>query len=476
MNAHAHTLKLFHETSRRVPAYKDFLKKHDIKHEAIKTWKDFQNVPPVSKQNYLRKYNLEELCWDGTLQKKSFVFTATSGSTGEPFYFPRTHSVDSQSSEYHRLFLKNNKGDRTTSTLVIVGFGMGVWIGGIITYQAFRMIAERGLPITILTPGVNKKEIFEALKNIALKFKEVILCGYPPFIKDIIDEAKKQGISWDDFHLKIIFAAESFSEKFRDYIVKKAHIKNIYTDIANIYGSADLGTMAIETPLCVLIRRLAMHNGRLSKALFANTNRLPTLAQFNPRFLNFESVHGTILCTGDSAIPLVRYDLGDTGSIIGYDAMMILCRDAGIDLTAKIKAVGLTETIDRFPFIEIYERKDLSTKLFGAIIYPEHVREGMHHKVFEDIITGKFSMSTKTNRQQNEYLEINIELKPNVKISQVMERQIQSSIVDSLSEKNAEYNNNINMLGNRVHPKIIFWDHEHPEHFKPGGKQKWIKA
>jgi len=36
----------------------------------------------MTKKDYLRQYPLEKLCWDGSL-KKSLVFTATSGSTGE---------------------------------------------------------------------------------------------------------------------------------------------------------------------------------------------------------------------------------------------------------------------------------------------------------------------------------------------------------------------------------------------------------
>ena len=43
-------------------------------------------------------------------------------------------------------------------------FGMGAWVGGLITYQALRHIAEQyNYPLSLFTPGPNKKEIFEAL-------------------------------------------------------------------------------------------------------------------------------------------------------------------------------------------------------------------------------------------------------------------------------------------------------------------------
>ena len=74
------TLKLFHEAAKRVPAYKDFLKKQNINHEKIRAFNDFQNVPTISKDNYLREYPQKLLNWDGSIGKP-LVFTSTSGST-----------------------------------------------------------------------------------------------------------------------------------------------------------------------------------------------------------------------------------------------------------------------------------------------------------------------------------------------------------------------------------------------------------
>ena len=96
-------LRLFHAVAYRVPAYRDFLKKNKVVPERIRTFKDFELVPPISKKTYLREYPLEKLCWDGSL-KKPLVFTATSGSTGEPFYFPRNEKLDWEYSILVELF------------------------------------------------------------------------------------------------------------------------------------------------------------------------------------------------------------------------------------------------------------------------------------------------------------------------------------------------------------------------------------
>ena len=116
-------LTLFHQMANHVPAYKDFLRKHHLDPDKIKTISDFKNVPTVDKDNYLREYSLESLCWDGDLKGRQMTIAATSGSTGEPFYFPREKLQDHQYSLTAELYLVNNFAIDKKSTLYINGFG-----------------------------------------------------------------------------------------------------------------------------------------------------------------------------------------------------------------------------------------------------------------------------------------------------------------------------------------------------------------
>ena len=470
-----HMLALFHDAARRVPAYKDFLRKNRVKPAKVRTLKDFELVPPVDKNNYLRAYPFEKLLWDGSAARHQ-VLTATSGSTGLPFYFPRPQNVDEQSMVFHKLFLDYTGAHRKGSTLVVICFGMGAWVGGLITYQAFRHIAENtGYPLSLFTPGPSKKEVFEALRRLGPQFDRVILCGYPPLIKDIIDEGPKNGVRWRSFDLRIIFAAEAFSEDFRNYILKKTGIRDRYRGTMNIYGSADLGTMAEETPLSILVRRTALQQPKLYEQLVHHAHRLPTLAQFIPGFVDFESNAGEVLCTGDSAMPLIRYAIGDHGGLLSFDAVDKMAKNVGIDLTAEARRAGIERTVAQLPFVYVYERSDLSTKLYGAIIYPEHVRHGTYHPKVSRYLTGKFTMFTKADNWHNQFLEINVELRPGVKVTEKLERLVRELINRELFKHNAEHRNNVTLMPGRVDPKVVFWRHEHPAHFKPGAKQKWVK-
>ncbi|MEN9582763.1 MAG: hypothetical protein RL641_717, partial [Candidatus Parcubacteria bacterium] len=143
----SNSLALFHETVERVPAYRNFLKENNFNPGSIKTWNDFKNIPIMSKQNYLKQYQLPELVKDGSLHSP-FLFTSTSGSTGEPYYFPRSEKIDAEYSLLAELYGMQGKFGFTEPTLVLVCFGMGVWIGGLITYQAFEMMSrENNYPI-----------------------------------------------------------------------------------------------------------------------------------------------------------------------------------------------------------------------------------------------------------------------------------------------------------------------------------------
>ncbi|MDO8517925.1 MAG: hypothetical protein Q7S26_01360, partial [bacterium] len=326
---------LFHAAAVRVPAYKDFLHKHHVNPSKITTPAHFTDIPVTNKDNYLRQYPLAALCWDGTLERP-IVFSATSGSTGKPFYFPHDSELEWQYSILVELFLENGEREgREGPTLVLITFGMGVWIGGLFTYQAFVMASERGKNISILTPGVNKGEILHALRDLAPNFKQTIVVGYPPFVKDVLDDALLAGIPLRELNIRLLFAAEAFTEKFRDHIMHMTGIENAYLDTLNIYGTADIGAMAYETPTSIFLRRAALENEIFFHALFGPVEKIPTLAQYNPLFTNFEAHNGEIMLTGDSTLPLVRYAVGDHGGVATYDDVARLAMSHDLDISTQ---------------------------------------------------------------------------------------------------------------------------------------------
>lgn len=468
-------LRLFHEVSERVPAYKNFLKKHKINSEKIKSLSDFAQIPPVSKDNYLRQYPLKDLMWDGSLKDKRLTISSTSGSTGEPFYFPRETEQDQQYASLAELYLLTNFDIANKSTLYIVSFPLGPWIGGIFTYRAIKMVAERGqYALSVATPGVNSAEIIKTVRKLGKEFDQVIIGSYGPFLKDTLDEGEREGLDWKEYRCKFIFSAEVFSESFRDYVIEKAGLKSTYKDTLNHYGTVDLGTMSYETPLSILIRRLAIQSQGHYKAVFSESQKLPTLTQFIPEMFYFEDAGGDLYCSAYGGIPLVRYDLKDHGGVFSFESVRERLLAEGVNLDTEIKKAKLQDTIWKLPFVYVYERSDLSVSYYAFFVYPEPVRNVLLRRKFQKLLTGRFSMRVIENTVKDQVLEINVELKDGVSKSQELKTLIQQEIFQQLLLESSEYNETYKAKGEKVLPNVVLWKHRDQKYFNPAIKQQWV--
>lgn len=468
-------LDLFHAAAVRVPAYKDFLEKHSIDPESIQTIEDFKKVPTVNKDNYLRAYPLEALSWDGNLLNEWQVYAATSGSTGEPFFFPRAQKQTDQYALTAELYLRTQFKIHERSTLYIDAFAMGAWIGGLFTYQAIERIAKSGMyRLHIVTPGIHKDETLKIIKKLGKQYDQIIVGGYPPFTRDLIDEGTEFGLKWSEYNVKFVFSAEGFGERFRDHIAEHASVQNIHRDMLNHYGTVDQGTLAYETPFSIFIRRRALTNKALYESLFSEPARLPTLAQYLPEHFYFEVEEGnSILCTADSGLPLVRYDLKDHGGVVPFDEAYAHLQKVVPDVENELRAASIDDTVFKLPFVHVYERSDFSVVLYGANIYPEHVRQALDSPELKKFATGKCVLSIVEDRRAMPKLEIHVELRKGISPHSALGRQVQKTVIDTLLEHNSEYHSNHRQFPRKMKPTIKLWTHGDPKYFHGRGKQKW---
>lgn len=469
-------LHLFKQMSERVPAYKYFLKKNKLNPRKIKSIADLKNIPPLDKNNYLRVYPREQLCWDGRFSDKNWTIFTTSGSTGKPYYFPYQREHIEHYALTAELYLRSNFQIHQKSTLYIVAFPMGAWIGGVFTYHALKIIADRGsYALSVITPGIHKLEIINAVKELGKDFEQVIIGAYAPFLKDFIADGIRTGLKWEDYNVKFVFSAETFSETFRDYVQKKTGLKNIYTDTLNHYGTVDLGTMSHETPLAILTRRLALEDERLYKTVFRQVQKLPTLTQYLPELFYFEEDHGNLYCSSNSGLPLVRYDLKDHGGSLSFEELVQRAGTLGIDLITKAREAGISDTVWKLPFVYVYERSDFSVSFYAFQIYPETIRKALQHDSLENKITGKFTMLVKYGESGQQIFEINVELRADVLENEELHRHTTAIIVEQLLEESSEYRETHQLYGEKVYPQVVFWPYEDTAYFKTGTKQEWVK-
>ena len=467
-------LQQFHAMSRRVPAYKEFLKSQGFSPKSVQTYEDFLRIPAIDKDNYLRKYPKEMLCWDGEFSHGQWVISSTSGSTGQPYYFPRENSQDWQYAVMAEQYLRANFRIQDRSTLYIVAFPMGAWIGGLFTYEALKIVAEHGgYDLSIITPGIHKKEVINAVKQLGKSFDQIIIGAYAPFLKDILDDGVREGIEWNRYKLGFVFSAEAFSEKFRDFVLKSTGTKDALRSTLNHYGTVDLGTMAHETPESIMIRRMLVQKDRLG-LLFPEGDRQPTFAQYNPEMFFFESVNNNLLCTAYSGIPLVRYDLKDYGGTLSRTHVHQALAAHGIDVTARAEKAGIADTLLNLPFVYVYERNDFSVSYYAFLLYPDTVRRALQHDDYAAKITGKFAMQVDYNKEGRQQLHIRVELKYGITATKDFADELLRHLHNCLLNESSEYQETYKMVGPVVKPLIELLAYEDASYFMPGTKQRWV--
>ncbi|MBU7586104.1 MAG: phenylacetate--CoA ligase family protein [Nostoc sp. TH1S01] len=445
-------LTLFQDVAANVPAYKAFLAERAINPATIQTLEDFQQLPAIAKENYIQRYPLSDLCRNGQLAACDMI-AASSGSTGKPTFWPRFFTDELQIAiRFEQIFHDSFFAD-TRRTLAVICFTLGTWVGGMFTTNCCRYLASKGYPITVITPGNNKEEILRVVQELGGNFEQVVLLGYPPFLKDVIDTGLSRGVQWSQYHIKLVMAGEVFSEEWRSLVADRLGSQNPCYDFASLYGTADAGVLGNETPLSICIRRFLAKNPNAARALFGES-RLPTLVQYDPTSRFFEVQNNSLLFSGDNGIPLVRYDILDTGGLITYDAMLEFLATWNFNplehlnsitqnsaLSTQHSALKTPRGIYPLPFVYVFGRSNFTVSYFGANIYPENVSVGLEQPSVQGWVTGKFVLQVQEDADKNRFLSVVVELAPDVDSSEDKRQVITESILAQLLRLNSEFAN-----------------------------------
>jgi phenylacetate-CoA ligase len=462
---------LFHRVVASVPAYRAFLRDHDVDPGAVRTFADFQRLPLLTKENYHRRYPLPARCRDGRLDGCDMI-AVSSGSTGQPTIWPRSVTDElAVAARFEQVFADSfAAGERTT--LAVVCFPLGTWVGGLFTLACVRHLAAKGYPITAVAPGNNKAEILRVIPELAPHCDQTVLLGYPPFVKDVIDTGIAAGLDWTRYAVKLVLAGEVFSEEWRDLVGQRAGMSDPCYDSASLYGTADAGVLGTETPLSVCIRRFLATRPEAGAELFGEA-RLPTLVQYDPGSRYFEEHDGTLLFSGDNGVPLIRYHIADEGGLIGYQDLLAFCGRHGFDPAAELGGPG-TRGIRPLPFAYVFGRSHFTVSYFGANIYPENVTVGLEQPAVSGWVTGKFVLEVVSDADGNPHLSVTVELAPGEAGEVARERALAESIRAQLQRLNSEFTHYV-PPGDQL-PVVTLRPAGDPEYFPVGVKHRYTRG
>ncbi|HYF94046.1 MAG TPA: hypothetical protein VD969_17665 [Symbiobacteriaceae bacterium] len=373
----ANALTTFRRAAAEVPAYSAFLAEHGVEPAAVQSIEDFKRLPLTDKAGYIRRYPTNQLSGKDGLHG-AWVLQRSSGFSGQPTYWPRLHSDGVGNVCHAKLLWDLCVNPENLPTLWVITFSLCSWTGGTDLFHVGAALAlEKKRNITVIAPGENLPEAVEVIRSLGPRYKRVFVMGNPPFLRRLLEA----DLDWPALHLQIATGAEPTTEAWRDWVAGRigADPEREPMRIFNAYGASEFGPdSAVESPLTILLKRRAMKDPALARAIFGCEGLLPNLYQFDPSHTYLEEVGGEIVVTIWSGVPLIRYNIHDRGGVIDYDRMAGLLAEHGCDLLESLRRQG--HGIIRLPFLWVGGRTDGTVSIGGANVYPGNIETA----VFED--------------------------------------------------------------------------------------------
>ncbi len=435
----------------RVPAYPKLLSDNGITGDTI-TEESFAALPPMTKDDYLLRHPRADLVWDGDLGDV-VNWSASSGSTGTPSYWPRSRLSLYDSIRFHERILRDSFDAHQHTTLVINTFAMGNWIGGTYTLIAINGTNDLDLPVSIISPGMSIEEAARAFTDLGPDYQQVVIAGYPPFVKGVIDEIAPEALSSQ--RVRLLLAGESITERWRTALLEKIDALDDPRAVTLIYGTADAGMMGFETPASIAIRRAADADPVVAHALFgADLTQLPTFAEYDPiaRYVETDQ-KGFLLFTIDSTLPLVRYRIQDYGLV--YDATTL--RDVLISVGRDDLAHGLPDTAN---FLTVSGRAGVEITLNGLNLYTANFAQALEDDRLFNLVTTYFYVPSTEQGDLSQRFEIQVELKKGIAPCDDLRELLTAVFVESLRGANSEYRKQYGEDPEFATPQVVLAEYE----------------
>lgn len=454
----------------QVPAYRPYLEGLGHAGGPPASLEAFGRLPLMTKKDYIQSYALKDRVAGGDLSVLDRL-AVSSGSTGTPTFWPRAEPHEFPIAVRFEQVFRDSFRAHEKKTLAVVCFALGNWVGGFFTTSCCWHLARKGYPLTVATPGNNVAEILRVVTALGSSYEQVVLLGYPPFVRDVVDQGNAQGIDWGGLRTRMVFAGEVFSEEWRQDIVRRAGGKAPHLETASLYGTADGGVLGNETPYSNLIRATLAQKPEAARALFGES-RLPTLVQYDPRDRYFELHEGTLVVSGANGVPLVRYHIADRGGLIPFDTMEETLEVLGVrdDIRAQLES---TAPIRPLPFVFVFGRADFTVSFYGANVYPENVTVGLEQPEFRSLVTGKFVLETLEGAEGNPELLVTVELREGAMTPSGIERLMAERIQRELLRLNSEFAHYVPK--DRQLPHVVLRPFGDPVDFPLGIKHRYTR-
>jgi phenylacetate-CoA ligase len=380
-------------------AYRQLMQENGIKESDIKTIEDFrQHIPVIDKTTWFKNNSIQDLLQNKTINDLD-MFWSSSGHSGT-YSFGAGNKKDFKNLGIELEFLLGSRfGTIDDKTLLVNGLSIGTQIP---VNQA-----------AVLNVGTRDDVAAAIIDKFQSRFSKFIVAGEPTFVKSLTEELERKEFSFDKKEFHIVTGGYYFPETFRTYLEsiinrRPASSKN------RVFTSMGLSELSLsifgESEKTAEIRRFANKNNQFLKELAGSDIKIcPPVMQFFPQKTYIEVVKKqegksslviTMLDTG-RAIPMIRYDTGDSGIIVQFSQLeKLLLKWGKADLIPEF----------RLPIALVYGRPEEIALEEGKILKVQHVLEALYlDHLFAASVNGNFQIS----KEEDSY-KIFIQLKKGI--------------------------------------------------------------
>lgn len=440
-NSKARAYAEFVKAKRRVPAYREFLKLNGFSKPSFSGMlPNIHEIPFTDKENYVKKYSMDERCVNGKVPTKGVVIDESSGSSGTATNWARGKKERERNARIIKFGMRNLLGNEPL--FIINAFALGPWATGVnITMSCVTFSKLKSL-------GPDKIKIENTIKHFGREHKYIIM-GYPPFLKMLVDNSE---INWEEHNVSFIFGGESMSEGMRDYLMRKG-IKKVYSSL----GASDLElNISAENDFTISLRKLLRSNAELRERILKHTGALPMLFQFNPADFLFESSEqGELIitiCRPAYIAPKIRYNIHDRGHVVQLKELYSILKEL------KINESELTKPATDLPILLHYGRADMTVSFFGANISPTDIQEALYNLSQLANIVNSFCLNVVEDKDGNKQLAVYFELQKNKNQATINLQQTKLDFFDQLTKTNQDFREAKKMITNNNQTSILFYE------------------
>ncbi len=415
----------------RVPAMRRHLARSGTADPNAVAWSE---LPQTDKRGYLLAEPFADLLGDDFAE--TYTIFGSSGSSGQPFYWPQLRRDQTAVLAGLRDLLEQSFRIHERRTLVVIGLALGSWIGGEhLSWVMKSLAASSAYPLAVFSPGNRHDEIIGMIAAAEAHIDQVLLVVCPSAIGHLRLLAEQSGVPLPLSRMRYLVIGEPFPEPLRLGLRHETGAGLEDPVLLSIFGSADTGVLGAESPISAALRSLLSNDPVLAAKVGFNTT-VPHLFHVADREVFLESCAGELCVTRWQGIPLLRYNLHDAVRLVRWSALSDLIADQLGQGHPLVPALHANRHLP--DLLAVSGRADACLLLCGTNLSEAMLDAALRDPLFADRLTGVYRART-TLTEGRQRLQLTMETRAGIEADPGSLALLHGQLVEAIGRVQPEF-------------------------------------